>query len=334
VVVRPAARLVIDGRDVSTAVFGEAGVLVSLTINDEAGLKSDTLEIELDDREGFKAPPKGAEIKVWLGYEPSPVYMGRFTVDTWSKRGPARTLSISAKAAEMTTEVRSAKSRSFDQETVGGIVTKLAGEHRLTAVIDPALASIAVAHIDQQNESDLHFLSRLARRVGATFKLADGKAIFAKRGSSTLPSGGEKASIILTPAMTGMWEATSADRGNYKAVKASYMDHAAGKRVSVTAGSGKPEHRDRKLYATKAEAEAAAAAQLGDLNRGQVQFEAQECPGLPSVFAEALIKAEGFDPDVDGEFLIKSVSHTLDSGGYRTSISMETKGTGSAPTDD
>lgn len=331
---RPAARLTIAGRDVSTAIFGDAGVLVSLTINDEAGVKSDTLEIELDDREGFKAPPKGAEIRVWLGYEPAPVYMGRFTVDTWTKHGPARTLSISAKAAEMTTEIKAAKSRSWDRQTVGGIVQSIAGEHRLTAVVDPALASIAVEHIDQQNESDLHFLSRLARRVGATFKLADGKALFAKKGSTSLPSGGAKPVIVLTPEMVGGWEATSADRGNYKAVAATYMDHDKGKRVTVRAGSGKPEHRDRRVYATEAEARAAAEAQLGDLTRGKVQFEARDCPGLPSAFAEALISAEGFDPDVDGEYLIKSVSHTLDGGGYRTSISMETGGTQTGPSDE
>lgn len=327
----PAARLTINGRDVSTSIFGDlanggaGGVLVSLTVTDEAGTKSDTLELEIDDREGFKAPPKGAEIQAWLGYEPTPVYMGRFKVDEWTKRGPVRTLRVSAKAAEMTSEIRAAKSRSFDGKTVGEIATQIAGENGLQATVAPSIASQTIPHIDQQNESDLGFLSRLAGRAGAVFKLADGKVLFSERGSGQLASGNEKPTIGLTPPMVSDWDATSADRGEYGAVACSYMDHDQGKRVTVTEGSGKPKHRDRRLYGSKEEAEAAAKAQLGDLTRGKVSFSTNG-PGLPSVFAEAKIDAQGFDADVDGEFLIKSVNHTLDSGGYRTSIQMERGG--------
>ena len=335
----PAARLEIDGRDISTSVFGdlknagEGGVLISLSVSDQAGTTSDTLELELDDREGFKAPPKGAEIKVWLGYEPTPLYMGRFKVDEWTKSGGSagRTLRVSAKAAEMTGEIRARKSRSFDGKTVGEIANQIAGENGLTATVASSIASQVIEHIDQQNESDLGFLSRLAGRAGAVFKLADGKIVMAERGSSQLPGGGEKPTISLTPAMVSDWDATSADRGEYGAVSCVYMDHEAGQRVTVTEGSGTPKHRDGRLYGSRAEAEAAARAQKGDLARGKVSF-ATRGPGLPSVFAEAKIDAQGFDADVDGEFLIKTATHTLDSSGYNTSIDME-RGGGAAEGD-
>lgn len=321
----PAARLIIEGRDVSTMMFGQDGPLISLTVTDEAGLKSDTLELSLDNREGFKAPKKGAEIQVWLGYEPTPVYMGLFTVDTWRKSGPVRTLTISAKAAELTTDIKAAKVRSFDGKTVDAIVKSVAGDHGLTATVASDFASITIDHIDQQTESDVGFLSRLARRVGATFKLADGKVIFAAKGSSALPSGGEKVAITLTPNMVSDWDAESQDRGSYACVSCSYMDHGKGKRVSVKAGSGKPQHRDRRTYGSKAEAEAAAKAQLGDLTRGKMSFSTNGA-GMPSVFAEAKVTAAGFDPDVDGDFNIKTVTHCFDGSAYRTSISMETAG--------
>lgn len=324
---RPAARLIVDGRDISTEVFGPNGILVSLSITDEAGVKSDTLELEIDNRESFKAPPKGAEIQAWLGYEPQPTYMGRFKVDEWEKRGPAKTLRVTARAAELTTEIRAAKTRDWDDKTVGEIVQKIAKDHGLTASVSGSLASIKVKHIDQQNESDLGFLSRLAKRVGATFKLADGKVLFAEKGSSSLPSGGEKTALRLTPAMVGDWSASSAERGSYKSVICLYVDHAKGARKRVTEGSGKPCHRDRRLYATEVEARAAAKAQLGDLTRGKVSFQTTG-PGMPDVFAEGLVSAEDFDPDVDGEYLIKSVQHSFDSSGFTTSLSMETKGSG------
>jgi len=239
---------------------------------------------------------------------------------------------VNAKAAEMTGSIRAAKSRAWDGKTVGQIVSAIAREHGVEPLVDSKLAAVVIAHIDQQNESDLHFLTRIGRRVGGTFKLADGKAILAKRGSSKAPSGRSKETFTLTPEMVSTWDATSADRGDYKTIKCVYMDHTAGKRVTVSAGSGKPVHRDRKVYASRAEAQAAAKAQLGDLARGKVQFNT-DGGGLPDVFAESLVEAVGFDQDVDGKYLIKTVTHTFTKAGFTTRISMETKATGSASED-
>lgn len=319
---KPAARLILDGRDISTEVFGPTGVLVSLSITDETGNKSDTLELVIDDREYFKAPPKGAEVQVWLGYEPAPTYMGRFKVDEWSKSAMPRQLRVSAKGADMTSAIRAAKSRSFDGKTVQQITAQVAGDHGLTPIVDPRIGSISLEHIDQQNESDLSFLTRVAKRVGASFKLADGKAVIAARGGSSLPSGGEKTPIVLTPEMVSSWEATSGERGGYDAVVCTYIDHAKGERVSVTAGSGETKHRDRRVYRSEAEAKAAAEAQLGDSKRGKISMTASG-PGLPDVFAEGKAQVQDFDPDVDGEYRIRSVTHTLDSSGYRTDLSLE-----------
>lgn len=81
------------------------------------------------------------------------------------------------------------------------------------------------------------------------------------------------------------------------------------------------------LYATEAEARQAAMAQFGELNRGRVQLEFNG-EGRPDVFAEALVQAEDFDPDVDGEFLIRTVTHTFTKEGFVTSIAMESAGSG------
>lgn len=328
---RPAARVTIAGNDVSSVLFGANGPLISLTVTDEAGVKSDTFELELDDREGFKAPNPGDEIQVWLGYEPAPPHMGRYKVEEWEKSGPARTLRVSAKAAELTSAIRAAKVNSFDQKTLGEIVEQVASSHGLTAQVDSELASIAIDHIDQQHESDLGFLSRLAKRNGGTFKLADGKVLVAKKGSGKLPAGGDKPTVTLTPGMVTSWSATQGKRGEYKTVSASYMVHAEGKRKTVKAGSGEPKHRIRTLFGSEAEARAAAKAELGMYARGQMTVEIT-APGLPTVFSEGKIVLDGFDPDVDGEFLIKTVRHTFSSSGYTTSISAETGGDTEAAT--
>lgn len=324
---KPAARFEIDGRPVSPAFHKR---LVSLTIHDEAGVKADTCEIEFDARPdhgtaGFSAPPIGAELQVWLGYEPQPVLRGRFKIDSWEKSGPPTTLRISAKAAEMTSAIKATKTRSHHDTTLGEVVKKIAGEHGLSPVIDADLAARTIAHIDQQTESDMNFLSRLARRNGATFKLADGKVIFTAKGSKTLPSGGSKPVATIKPSQLSRWSVRSEERGGHKSVKAAYIDHAKGERIFVTAGQGGPVHRDRRLYGSPAEAQAAAAATLGDLTRGKRTAEL-DGPGMPELSAESLVALRDFDVEVDGEYLVKTVTHEFSASGYTTSVMLETEG--------
>lgn len=327
----PAARIEINGKPVGPKFLAR---LVSLTVRDEAGIKSDTCEIELDARPdpgtaGFTAPPLDSELQVWLGYEPAPVYRGKFKVDEWTKEGPPTVLRVSAKSAELTSAIKATKTRSHHDTTIGEIVRKIAGEHGLGVSIDEALASRRVEHIDQQTESDMGFLSRLARRNGATFKLADGKVVFVAKGSKILPSGGDKPAVTIQPAQVARWSATNNERGGHRSVICLYMDHALGRRMQVTAGSGNPCHRDRRLYATRIEAESAANATLGDLTRGKVTVDINGV-GNPELFAETLVTLDGFDPEADGEYLAKSVTHTFSASGYTTDASLETVGAAEA----
>lgn len=328
----PTARVMLNGKDVTEK---WSAVLESISVTDEAGIKADTCEIAFDNRSGFSAPPIGAEIQVWIGYAPTPTYMGRYKVDSWSKSGPTKRLTVSGKAADLTSAIRAAKLRSFHEKTVKQIVEQVAGDHGLTAIVDAGIGSQMVEHIDQQTESDMSFLSRLAKRQGAVFKVADGKLIFAAKGSKNAPSGKAKAEIEMKPAQTSSWQATCNKRGEYKSASAHYMDRAAGKRKTARTGTATPHHRDRRLYGSKAEAEAAAKANLGDLTRGQVGVTI-EAPGDPLLFAEALVTLKEFDADVDGSYLVKSVTHTLAaSGGYTMSVSLEVLGateSGSAET--
>lgn len=319
---KPAARVEINGKDVTK---DWADVLGSITVTDEAGIKSDTLEVMFDNAAGFSAPPIGASIKVWLGYEPTPVYMGSYKVDSWTKSGPLRQLTISAKAADLTSKIRAPKMKSWHEKTVKDIVTEIAGDNGLSAVVDGDIGGNFIEHIDQQTESDVAFLTRLARRQGATFKLADGKVLFAAKGSSKAPSGKSKTAIAVAPEAVSTWTATCDKRGDFDAATAQYRDPATKKRKTVTAGGGTKKHRDRHLYGSQAEAQAAAKAKLGDLTRGQktVQLDG---PGMPILFAEALVTLKGFDPDVDGSFLAKTVTHTLSGSGFTTSVTLETEG--------
>jgi phage protein D len=319
---RPVARVVMDGRDVTT---NWQSVLESISVTDEAGLIADTCEFAFDNREGFTAPPLGAEIKIWIGYEPAPTYMGSYTLDSWTKTFNPRRLSISGKAVDFTSAIKSPKLRSHHAMTVKEIVEKIASGHQLAAIVDPAIGSRPIAHIDQQHESDMAFLTRLAKRNGATFKLGDGQIIFAAKGSPLAPSGKDK-----TPITIGYTDVTECSvqrsrRGEFDSASAHYMDHVAGKRLTAIAGTGTKRHRDRRLYGNKSEAQAAAAGNLGDFTRGQLTATV-EMPGNPALFAEALVTLKGFDSDADGDYFAKSVTHTYGGDGYIMSLTLEADG--------
>ncbi len=83
-------RLELDGANV-TDLWDER--VLSVTIDDHAGIKADTCEIVLDarpdrrDNYAIAAPPIDAELRIWIGYAPAPAYMGRYKVSSWSKEG-------------------------------------------------------------------------------------------------------------------------------------------------------------------------------------------------------------------------------------------------------
>jgi hypothetical protein len=258
-----------------------------------------------------------------MGYEPAPEYMGKFRIDEWEISGPPNVLTISGKSAELTTEIKETKHKHWDDTTLGSIVQTIAGSHGLSSVMTGDMASRKVEHIDQHGESDIGFLSRLAKRNGAMFKLADGKVIFVKKGTKNLPSGKGKASRTIKPTDNVVsWRMRKSERGEHKSVICYWHDHDGGKRKKVTAGSGKPVHRDKRIYRTEDEARSAAEGQLGDFKRGKADG-SLEMGGTPDFFAESIVTLAEFHPDVDGDYNAKSVSHTFDAGGYHTSVTLE-----------
>lgn len=349
----PAARIVLDGNDITAnliaAPFGmplESGgrviagggigfgrtALLSLTITDNESKKSDSCQLEIDNRDYVPSPGKGSKLQVWLGFVETGInFMGTYSIDSWTKRGRPKIMTVSAKAAGLTTEIKAPKSRSYHDQTVKQIVEKVAGKNGLGSVIHNEVGSLKIGHIDQSNESDLNFLTRLAGRVGGNFKLANEKVIFNKAGSGQLPGGGEAPTFMLTETGLVSWDCTGATRGDYNSVEAAYHNVQKGERqwVKSTSGgnAGGPKFRSRKLFKTEDEAKAHANATKSSLARGNKQFGAT-MPGRTEMFAGARVMAGGFDPDVDSLYSIKTVAHTLNNQGLSTRISCEQAGDG------
>ena len=317
----PAFQILADSRDITEKI---ADRLLALTITDEAGIQSDTVEIRLDDRDdAIELPRTGAELMISIGYrETGLAKMGLYTVDEISLSGPVRTMAIRAKAANMPQSVKAPKTRPWDEITLGDLVSAIAGEHGLTPRVGTELAGINLPHLDQTEESDLHLLTRLAQQFDAVAKPAGGMLLLVKRGQAKSATGKTIPEVILRPDELSSWQATLAERGRYGSVIAEWHDKSAAKREMVQAGDGDPIFQLRRSYPDAEQALSATEAKLASLSRGTGSLEVT-LPGNPNLMAEGSVKLTVFRSGIDGRWLINRVTHSISSQGYTTSFSAE-----------
>lgn len=321
----PIFRVLANGADITAKI---ADRLLSLVVTDEAGQKSDTVDIRIDNRDWAVAtPPKGAELVVSLGYaETGLIEMGIYTVDETEVGGPPDYLVIKAKAADMRGELKAQKTRSWHDTTLGQLVRTVAGEHGLTPAIGGDLDGIALDHVDQTDESDLHLLTRLARQYGAVAKIAAGNLVLAKKGEAKSVSGKALAPVAISGGDVASWTLTAADRGKYAAVVATHHDQGGNRKVEIRVGEAEgPAHRIRDEYPTEAAARAAADAKLAALKRGEATLTLNLSVGRPGAAAEAPLTVGGLHPDADGGWTIGKATHTFDTSGLKTVIEADTK---------
>lgn len=179
--ITPYAVINVNGQTIAS---GFNGRLISVNVEDKSGVTSDTVSIELRDGEPFiEIPKKGDIIEVWLGYKETGVAnFGKFTIDDPDISMFPFQISISGKGADMRDGLKSQKSRHWDNKTIKDIMTDIANDNNLEPRIDDEIGAHQYKWLGQQDESDIHFGERLAKKHGAIFSVKDGKLIFAKKG--------------------------------------------------------------------------------------------------------------------------------------------------------
>lgn len=295
--------------------------MMRLVVVDAAGFESDTVEIELDDRDRrIVIPPIEERIQVWMGYEErGVVQMGTYIVDEIGLPWAPYRVEIGGKAANMLRGIKAPKSRTWHGTTIGELVSTIAGEHQLEPSIDPQLRAVAVPHLDQGSESDLHLLQRLAQQYDAVSKPAFGQLRF-WRAAANRADELERVTVRATDQTTGRVRQTS--RTKYQGVAAYYYDPDRAERVPVYAGSGEPRFTIRHDYRDATQAQDAAEAKLTQLLRGIGVLELT-MPGDPRIRAEKIIDLSGIRDGVDGEWLVTRATHTIDDGGYSLRVEGE-----------
>lgn len=220
--VAPAYMLTLDGADI-TQNFSDR--LIGLTMTDNRGFEADQLDIALDDTDGLvELPPRGASLTLWLGWQGSAlVNKGSFTVDEIEHRGAPDTLTIRGRSADFRGSLNSRREQSWHDTTLGVIVETIAQRNKLTASVADSLKAIAIPHIDQTQESDAAFLSRLAERNGASVSVKAGKLLFLKAGSAMTASGKPIPQMTVERGDGDRHQFAIADREAYTGVTAKWL---------------------------------------------------------------------------------------------------------------
>ena len=357
-VLTPAFMLTINSKDITGNISNR---LRSLTLTDNRGFEADQLDIELDDADGLvELPIRGAVLSLFLGWKGfALVGKGSFTVDEVEHRGAPDTVTIRARSADFRGTLNSRREESWHDTTLGGVVEAIAARNKLGSSVAPELAKIPLPHVDQSQESDVKFLTRLAERNGGEVSVKAGKLLLLKAGRGVTASGKAIPQVTISRSDGDRHQFSIADRGAYTGVTAKWLHTKDPKpqaqKVKLTRKEKEkksnaaahpkaktpvkvPEAREGEymageadnvfalttIFASKAQAMRAAQAKWDKLQRGVAEFSISLAMGRADLYPETPVRVTGFKRVIDEQsWIITKVTHSLSNGGFTTSLELE-----------
>lgn len=311
--------------------------LISLSVTDKAGSSSDTAEIELDDRlNQIMFPQVGAKIEIALGWAPAPpTTIFRGTVDdvNWSlSRGGGQTITVSAKGVDTTDKgkAKQPQQKHFDNKKLPDLLKEAGKDAGITDVkVHPDLQSVTIPYEAMSDESFIAFGERVARSVGATFKVSQDRAVVVPRNSGQSATGKELPTIVAAKGVNLHTAKISPvlGRSRYKKTKVRYYDQKEAKykeiEVETAIEGGTTTHTQKSTEADEDGAKRKAKSDAKDSEReagsGSVTIE-----GNIEAQPEGTCQIAGTRPGVDGTYKIEEVKHSYKrGGGFTTDLTLK-----------
>lgn len=310
---------------------------------DAAGSQSDQLTLVVSTADVVGLPPANGlpqedAILTWYeGYRDiGAVRIGQFRITRIIPRlFPAQVTIVATSApfgAKDETGFKERRSRSWDSHTLGDLFRSVVKAHGLEAKVDPELDKIPLGHVDQTDETDAAFLTRLAKEHDAVAKPMDGMYVLALRGRTTTISGKPMDPIVikLPPKNTPdnphfiNCEMDNPSRKKVGGVVVCWKDEATGKTHEEKAGD--PPYR--KLPGVYVNREHALQSLKGHDRKAKREKKRLtiDIPGDPNLAAETPITLDKtFPHEMAGAMSIdRLVARCSRSSGYRMSIEATT----------
>jgi phage protein D len=325
---QPNFQVLADEADITALIHDR---LLSIRTTDKPGLESDECELTLDDRDGAVGfPKKGATLKVSLGYVGDDLWMiGKYRVDEIEVSGPPQQIVIRAKPMDIKDTMKDQRRFSWEGATLAAITADIAARNQLKPMCS---VEAGIPRADQINESDMHFITRIAREHGATATIKDGELIVAPRGEGKSGSGRPLPEIILHRDDLASYSMTFPDRPAYGATAAGWHNNKTGKREIIEVpnpnGETGPTYTERHIYPNPEAATAATKSRAEGLNRSTMTGKLELMRGRADVGAERWLEIVGIKDEIDGTYLIESVEQNFSKSAWLTSISINAGNSG------
>ncbi|HET9511812.1 MAG TPA: contractile injection system protein, VgrG/Pvc8 family [Sphingomonas sp.] len=339
----PDFRVTLDGTDLTGTLREQVegldgrirSRLISLGITEKRGESADQLDIVLDDSDGRLAlPATGAVLQIQIGWKqgsdvtPGLVDKGSFKVDEVSHSGPPDVVTIRARSADFTSDLKTRREKGWNGTTLGAIVREVAGRHKLKPACAPALARIPIAAKAQSRESDLAFLRRLGREHDAVATIKHGRLILSPIGTGATPSGRALPTLTIRRRDGDSHNFNRQKRDDVPGVTATWHDRKAGKRQTFTAGKIEGAKKLSRVYGSEEDAQRAANAAHSRGQREPLSLDLTLALGRADVSPEQKATVSGFKAEIDAvEWIVGEVSHSLGDSGYLTKLKLETGST-------
>ena len=310
-----------------------APFLTQFSFTDNGAGKADDLKITLADRENkWRSPwmPKAGD-KIKAAIIPAnwtvpgsrqKLPCGWFEVDSVSLSGPPNTVSFSASSLPTTSGIKNEeRTRAWEKTTLKLIASSIAKAAGLKLLYE--VADVKYDRIDQTQQSDLSFLAQLADKEGAMIKIANGTLVFfddtklekqkpvrtITYGESDIKSYSFDLSVI--GAAYSECQLTYTDSVKKRTFKGTFKVPGVPKgpvlkineRVESTAEAIR--YARNAVRAKNREAQRATIRLVGDI-------------GLVQGVTVDLARFGKFD----GRYIVESATHTVNNGGYETTINV------------
>lgn len=317
------ARLIIgyNGREIS-------GDVEDFTYTDPAGGASDSISIQMGDRDGkwidAWMPEKGDMVTAAILVEDwqregdsRNLFAGEFIVDEIGLSGDPVSVSIGAVSKPADDAFSATKrSRTWENVTLREIAQTIAGRYHLALVYDGE--DIPIQTKEQDGETDGAFLKSLCEGYGLLLKVYRRKLVLYDRERY------KEKPAVLTLARLGDVQEWSFERsldGSYTGGKITYTDPMTEKDVTYTMGvQTRPLELNEKADSA-ADAERILKATLADANHGTEKISFRLL-GEPRIVSGQVIALEGFGGKISGSYFVDTAEHSVSrSGGYTTRIS-------------
>jgi len=321
-----------------------APFLKSFDFKDASDGTADDISLTLEDRtelwESDWLPGKGDTLKAsfiennWSGEGEREYPVGTFEIDEIEISGLPHEVKIKAISVPDNNELRGVqKNKSWEHIKLSAIAEEVAGNAKLKLYLK-LHEDKELDRVEQKEESDLSFLSRVAKEKSHGVRVSDTQLDVYY--IPDLDTAEPIATIVRTESRISGYSFRSKTRDTYKAAHVRYENTNTGELIEYTfTDKNKEKGKTLELHqqvSDAAEAETLAKAQLREKNKdevtGSISF-----GGLPRFFnakgketagtmclSGFTVQLKGFNA-FDGKYLVTDTSHSL-SGGYSCKIEI------------